>query len=194
MSFRGLIAILAVALIGIIGCSGDSSSDNNPTATPTPTNTPATGTPSPSPTGVHVGDRAADFSATDADGVMHTLHQYEGNVILLNLSAMWCIPCQEEAPLIENLWQTYRESGFVAISVLIEDYFGADPDAEDLNAWIQTYGLTYLVLGDSDHAVWFLYEGNNVPLNLVLDRDLVIRHRQEDFDLEAISAMIEDLL
>jgi thiol-disulfide isomerase/thioredoxin len=39
----------------------------------------------------------------DADGRAHTLADYRGKVVLLNIWATWCEPCREEMPALDRL-------------------------------------------------------------------------------------------
>ena len=56
-----------------------------------------------------VGERFPDFAALDiASGDMVSVSDLEGEIILLNIWATWCGPCEQEMPSMERL---YRELG-----------------------------------------------------------------------------------
>jgi cytochrome c biogenesis protein CcmG/thiol:disulfide interchange protein DsbE len=44
--------------------------------------------------------------------------------VIVNFWASWCIPCKEEAPLLESVWQRYRDRGLVVVGVDINDLRG----------------------------------------------------------------------
>ncbi|HUZ13353.1 MAG TPA: TlpA disulfide reductase family protein [Caulobacteraceae bacterium] len=46
---------------------------------------------------------APDVAFTDAAGRMHTLAEFKGKVVVLNLWATWCGPCVEEMPTLAKL-------------------------------------------------------------------------------------------
>jgi len=39
----------------------------------------------------------------DAEGRAHTLAEFRGKVVLLNIWATWCEPCREEMPALDRL-------------------------------------------------------------------------------------------
>jgi cytochrome c biogenesis protein CcmG/thiol:disulfide interchange protein DsbE len=50
-----------------------------------------------------------------------SLAAYRGRPVVLNFWASWCVPCKEEAPLLEGVWKRYRDQGLVVIGVDIND-------------------------------------------------------------------------
>ena len=52
-----------------------------------------------------------------SDGSRATLSDYRGKVVLLNFWATWCLPCREEMPAMQTLWERYRAEGFEILAV-----------------------------------------------------------------------------
>jgi cytochrome c biogenesis protein CcmG, thiol:disulfide interchange protein DsbE len=50
-----------------------------------------------------------------------SLASYRGRPVVINFWASWCIPCKEEAPLLESVWKQYRDRGLVVLGVDIND-------------------------------------------------------------------------
>ena len=69
---------------------------------------------------VDVGDIAPDFTAVDQNGQTLSLYSYRGKVLLINFSADWCGSCRVEAPLLETLYQNYKDQGFQALTILVD--------------------------------------------------------------------------
>ena len=53
-----------------------------------------------------------------------SLASYRGRPVILNFWASWCIPCKQEAPMLESVWKRYRSQGLVVLGVDINDVRG----------------------------------------------------------------------
>ncbi|MET0583338.1 MAG: redoxin domain-containing protein, partial [Candidatus Binatia bacterium] len=49
-----------------------------------------------------------EFNLTTPDGKKISLKDFRGKVVLLNFWASWCVPCREEMPAMEKLYQEYK--------------------------------------------------------------------------------------
>lgn len=130
-------------------------------------------------------DIAADFSAENQSGQAITLYQYFGKVILINFSANWCGPCQEEAGYLESLYQSNKNKGFQILTILIS----GSPAT-----WVNQYKLTFPVLDDNSKRLWSIYGEGSVPLNIILDRNMTIRYKQAGYYESDILNTIEKYL
>lgn len=77
--------------------------------------------------------------------------------MLLLSSAMWCGPCQQEAPDIQRIYQRYKDQGFIVITLLGEDMSGRTPAQSDLADWANSFGLTHPVVADANWNVTSRY-------------------------------------
>lgn len=107
---------------------------------------------------------APDFTFTPFDGQPFKLSDLRGKVVLVNIWASWCIPCKEEAPLLERTWRDYRERGVVFLGV---DYVDTEPAAR---AFIQQYGITYPNGPDAASAISHAFRARGVPESYFVDR------------------------
>ena len=64
---------------------------------------------------------APEFKLSLLDGGEVDLAGYRGKPIVINFWASWCVPCRQEAPILERLWRSYREQGVQFIGVDIQD-------------------------------------------------------------------------
>ena len=67
--------------------------------------------------------------------------------MLLNFWASWCVPCREEMPAMEKLYQEYKDKNFVILAVAVKD---RKQDAID---FVKELKLTYPIALDPDAQV-----------------------------------------
>lgn len=60
---------------------------------------------------------APNFSLTTFQGQTFSLADQRGKVSIVNFWASWCIPCREEAPRLQSLWERCRERGVVILGI-----------------------------------------------------------------------------
>ena len=142
-----------------------------------------------------------DFYLVDQFGQEVWLHQFYGQVVLVDFSAGWCGPCQQMATGAEDIYQEYRSQGFVTLHVMTDDwqYDGEIPGDAFIQEWVTEYGLTFPVgyepeeagLGKLTQAG--TYEGY-IPFMIVLDRELRMHLVYSGANEDAIKAAIEEVL
>lgn len=80
---------------------------------------------------------APPFELKTFDGETIRLSELRGKPVIVNFWASWCIPCRQEAPLLQQVWDKYRSQELVLIGV---DYV----DTEDAaRAFMKEFGVTY---------------------------------------------------
>jgi peroxiredoxin len=62
-----------------------------------------------------------DFTLRDIAGNEVTLADYSGHVIVLDFWATWCAPCRVAIPDLVELYERYRDRGFVVLGVSVND-------------------------------------------------------------------------
>ena len=103
---------------------------------------------------------------TDIQGVSHSLSDYRGQIVLVNLWATWCPPCKEEMPTLQAFYDKHKGEGFQIIA--IND---GDPTADVLQ-FVKDYRLTFPVWLDPTYtATERTFKTMNLPTSFVLDRN-----------------------
>ena len=143
---------------------------------------------------VEAGSRAPDIAAVtlDVPPVKRTLADYKGDVVLLNVWATWCGPCEWEMPSMEKLHRSFADSGLRIVAVSIDD-----PGREEaVREFIARYDLTFEVLHDPTKRIIDDYRTNGVPETFVIGRDGVVRRKTytQDWNSPANRALIAQLL
>lgn len=136
--------------------------------------------------GCNVGYVANNFTAKNQNGHYVSLNDFFGKVILLDISAPDCVYSQTEAEHLESIYTQYKDRGLQVITILEK---GLDP-----SSWAKKYNLTFPVLDDSNMSIFELYDGWGMPLNIIVDRNCVIRYRVEGFEITQIKSIIDKYL
>lgn len=132
--------------------------------------------------------QAYSLVLADADGQLHRLSEFRGQVVLVNLWATWCPPCIAEMPGLENLYQkTKGEVAFVMIA--------RDRDFELSKKFVERkgYGLpVYYAQGPLPAQL----SSNGIPATFVIAPDgrLAFSHTgMADYDHPDIEKFLLDL-
>lgn len=144
--------------------------------------------------GFGVGEVIVDFRLPDQHGDTTSLYQFYGSVVLLDISTMWCAPCQAIAGDVQATADDYRPEGFVYVTVLAQDLGTDPPDQAELNQWADYFGIAEPVLSDVDGYYEDALPSDTFPGLLVIGRDMRIVARDLQPTDEAIRAAIEAAL
>lgn len=144
--------------------------------------------------GIGVGNIVMNFTEMDWQGNNFNLEDFNGSVIVLSFSAMWCGPCRQEAQELINIYNTYKERGLVVLQCLFQDEDSNPADIQDMATWMQWFGINYLVFNDPDKSTVDAFKFNSIPFNLVIGRDFIIYKRFSGNYPEQIRQAVEDLL
>lgn len=144
---------------------------------------------------VSPGSPAPDFRAftLDAQPVAKGIADYRGQVVLLNLWATWCIPCEAEMPSIETLHNDFAAAGLTVVAVAVDDP-GFEQRVRD---FVARKGLTFEILSEGSGRIEADYEARGIPATYLIGRDGVIRKRiagASDWNSPANRALVAQLL
>jgi cytochrome c biogenesis protein CcmG/thiol:disulfide interchange protein DsbE len=84
-----------------------------------------------------IGKVAPPFTLTLFGGGRFDLEAHRGKVVVVNFWASWCVPCREEAPLLEAAWRAYRDRGVVFVGVNVHD------QEQAAREFIKEFGLSF---------------------------------------------------
>lgn len=143
MSARAFAAVLAVlAVIGLLGFGLLSKGEAK----------------------ISVGDPVPDKALPVLGGKgSGEIADYRGEWVLVNLWASWCIPCRQEAPVLDRFARRHRGRGVRVLGIDVQD------NSDDALAFVRQYHVRYPQLrsiGDERSAA---FGSTGVPENFLVN-------------------------
>lgn len=121
-----------------------------------------------------VGSLAPEFNLQTLDGQSVQLSTLRGKNVLLSYWVTWCIPCLEELPVLNRIYQEYQSRDLVILSVN-----GIQQDEMDkVTATITDLGISMPMALDQNDVLWDSYWVRFLPTSFFIDENGVIRHIQ----------------
>jgi cytochrome c biogenesis protein CcmG, thiol:disulfide interchange protein DsbE len=144
----------------------------------------------PGSTPTTVGSVAPDFSLETLDGDALRLGDLRGRPVIVNFWASWCLPCQEEFPLLQAAHEAHAADGLAVIGIVYQDRTQA------ARTFMERYGATWTAAMDPDDRVASAYNILGPPETFFIGRDgrIAARHigQLSAASLEAKVAAIMD--
>jgi len=103
------------------------------------------------------GKPAPVFKIKDINGSEHSLTDFLGKVVYLDLWASWCKPCRAEIPNLKKIYQHYKnEDRFALISIAVSNGYNRWKQAveEDKPGWLQLIDENDFV--NNHYAVYYI--------------------------------------
>jgi cytochrome c biogenesis protein CcmG/thiol:disulfide interchange protein DsbE len=122
---------------------------------------------------------ALSLERLDEDGTL-TLADLRGKGVVVNFWASWCIPCKDEAPFLQEVYEQNVDRGLVVLGVDAQDF------KQDARAFMERFGLTYPVVYDGRGSTLGAWGVVGFPETFFVNRDgeLVGERIQGGVDVE----------
>ena len=123
---------------------------------------------------------APPFEVVDLDGVPHNLTRYQGQVLILDLMATWCVPCIAQMEHLNDIRDAYPPEKVQILSVdtdpsetreqllRFREQYGGERwpfafDTDDMDAKLGVRILPKLVIIDPEGVIVFEAQGEAYP-------------------------------
>lgn len=97
-------------------------------------------------------------------GEQLSLSDLEGKPLVVNFWASWCIPCKDEAPVLQETYERYRDQGLVVLGIDAQDF------RKDARGFLERFGLTYPVVYDGKGSTLGKWGVTRFPETFFVDR------------------------
>ena len=100
-----------------------------------------------------------------------SLASFKGKAVVLNVWNSTCVPCVNEAPLMQSQWQRVQSQGIVFIGIDFQDL------KSDGLSFLKKYGITYPNVLDTSGSTAISYGVTATPETLFINRQGVVVSR-----------------
>jgi thiol-disulfide isomerase/thioredoxin len=133
------------------------------------------------------GKEAPDFALKTLDNRNLRLSEFRGQVVLINFWASWCGACRQAMPALNKMHEKYQRAGLVMLSINLDD------EAPRALQMAKSLDIGYPIMLDDHKTVSRLYQADNMPLTVLIDREGVVRLLHEGFNLGDESKFVAPL-
>ncbi len=124
-------------------------------------------------TGIDVGQKASTFQLLTIDGKELELESFrKDKVVLMVFGATWCPACKHEVPLLKEYYNEFKDDGLEVLNIDIQE------SKKKVSSFVGKNKINYPVVLDSIAEVATLYKVRGIPLNIILDKDGIIKYRE----------------
>jgi peroxiredoxin len=118
---------------------------------------------------IQPGLEAPNFAFPDLSGNNVSLSDHRGKVVLVNVWATWCLPCREEMPSMQRLYERFKGENFEILAVSIDS-----KGREVVAPFMRKMSLSFPALLDPEETISPLYGITGVPETFIIDKDGIL--------------------
>ena len=118
------------------------------------------------------GDMAPEIQAEMLEsGEPVLLSDYQGETVLVNIWATWCIPCRVETPFLQETYERFQDQGLKILGISVDS-----PGAEDMiKSFLNENSVTYDIGLDPSMTSTDVF---GLPASLLIGRDGTILYNR----------------
>ena len=126
-------------------------------------------------TALDVDSVVPNLTAPAGDGRLLSLQQYRGQLVYLDFWASWCAPCRQAMPVMDALYQRYRDRGLVVLGVNV------DTDRKSAQRMLDQVRPTFPIAFDPDGKWPEAFGLKDMPTSYLIDAKGVVRYVRKGY-------------
>jgi len=118
------------------------------------------------------GKAAPDFTLPDVlQGKDYSLSQFKGKVVLINFITFFCMPCREEMPDLNKIYNENKGKGLQVLGIALSS------DSTQMRFLVKQMGLDYPMLAGNDKVGKAYDNVELVPTTFIIDKQGNVAHK-----------------
>ena len=135
---------------------------------------------------VKVGDSMPAFTLHSTVNGTVSSEDLKGKVVLINIFATWCGPCQSElAEVQKTLWPKYKDNKDFVLLVI-----GREHSDADLQKYNEKKGFDFPLYPDKDRAIFGAFAKNLIPRGYLVGKDGKIIYTSKGYTDEEFAELM----
>jgi len=115
-----------------------------------------------------------------------SLNDLKGKAIVLNVWASWCVPCNQEAPMLQTVWKQAQGKDVVFLGIDFQD------SSKDALTFLHKYGISYPNVLDSSGSVAIDYGVTAVPETIFINsKGTVVSTVRQELTSQALQSNLK---
>lgn len=129
--------------------------------------------------------KALPFELAALEGKRVKLDDFRGKVVVLNFWGYWCGACKAEMPLLQRLWEEYRDKDIIVLTVHFDPgIYSREENMEKIQNFVKKAKLTFpILLHEGNLAAQ--YGGTALPTTFLIDQDGFVRYECFGYDADS---------
>ena len=136
-----------------------------------------------------LGDTLPKFELKSSVNGDVKLADLKGKVVLVNLFATWCGPCQKELAEVQStLWPKYKDNKNFVMLVI-----GREHTDEDLKKYNERKKFTFPLYPDPKREVFSLFAEKSIPRSYLFGKDGKLLYSSIGYTAEEFQKLMESI-
>ena len=144
------------------------------------------------------GDNPCNFELKNQHGELVELYDFHNEVIVIDISAMWCGVCAQIASKGDEFTTDYGDSDFEWLTLMIDNNEGNPPDQNDLDVWVDLFNVQGHVLAGNrsliDPTAQSGFPVSAWPTLVVIDNSMMLQYGLVGWNETTVRGWVEELL